>query len=143
MSTVSKPSFKSIGLDKGASIDDTIKIVDEHAKTHNVPKVVFPASAAAVEKVTAPSEAASVTPISDVSGFQGSRRRKGKANPNTDAPSPVKRMAVDLPLYLISAIREKAAKDDITVRYIITRALRKDGFNVESRDLIEDGRREQ
>ncbi len=51
-------------------------------------------------------------------------------------------MAVDLPVYLISAIRKRAAEDETTIRYLITRALRKDGFSVESRDLIEDGRRE-
>lgn len=125
---VIKPALRSLALDQ------TAKIVEQHAKEQGIKTLVAtgdtPTEAAPAPKVAVPLEQPQV-----------GRRGKGGTTP-AQTQSPVRRMAVDLPVYLISAIRKRAAEDETTIRYVITRALRKDGFPVESRDLIEDGRRE-
>lgn len=125
-----KPTLRNLALDQ------TAKIVEEHAKEQGIKTLV--ATGAAVAEVPA---AAKVEDAQAADQVQS--RKRGKGSPSAaQAQSPVRRMAVDLPVYLISAIRKRAAEDETTIRYVITRALRKDGFPVESRDLIEDGRRE-
>lgn len=128
MNTV-KPALRSLVLDQ------TAKIVEQHAKEQGI-KTLVATGEAPPEAAPTPS-----APPAPVEPAQPRRRGKGSAS-STQSQSPARRMAVDLPVYLISAIRKRAAEDDTTIRYVITRALRKDGFSVESRDLIEDGRRE-
>jgi hypothetical protein len=125
-----KPALRSLALDQ------TAKIVEQHAKEQGI-KTLVPTGEVAPEVIAPPK----VEPAPQAELPQPRRRGKGSATP-VQAQSPVRRMAVDLPVYLISAIRKRAAEDETTIRYVITRALRKDGFPVESRDLIEDGRRE-
>lgn len=125
---VTKPALRNLALDQ------TAKIVEEHAKEQGIKTLVTTGETAPV--TVAPK-------VEQAQTEQVQVRRRGKGNtPAAQAQSPVRRMAVDLPVYLISAIRKRAAEDETTIRYVITRALRKDGFPVESRDLIEDGRRE-
>jgi hypothetical protein len=125
-----KPALRSLALDQ------TAKIVEQHAKEQGIKTLVTTGDAA--PEVVAPPK---VEQALQAEQPQPRRRGKGSATP-AQTQSPVRRMAVDLPVYLISAIRKRAAEEDTTIRYVITRALRKDGFPVESRDLIEDGRRE-
>lgn len=126
--TTAKPALRSLGLDQ------TAKIVEQHAKEQGIKTLVTTGEG--------PSDSPAAI-VEQPPAAQLHPRRKGKGS---TAPalsqSPVRRVAVDLPVYLISAIRKRAAEDDTTIRYVITHALRKDGFLVETRDLIEDGRRE-
>ena len=128
--TTTKPALRNLALDQ------TAKIVEQHAKEQGIKQLV-PTGEVAPEAVGAPK----VEQPPQAEQPQSRRRGKGSAT-TAQAQSPVRRMAVDLPVYLISAIRKRAAEDETTIRYVITRALRKDGFPVESRDLMEDGRRE-
>lgn len=125
-----KPALRNLALDQ------TARIVEQHAKDNNIKTLVLTGEAA-TETVAIPK----LEQVAPADHQQARRRGKGSATA-AQTQSPVRRMAVDLPVYLISAIRKRAAEDETTIRYLITRALRKDGFSVESRDLIEDGRRE-
>jgi hypothetical protein len=128
--TAIKPALRSLALDQ------TAKIVEQHAKEQGLKTLVTTGEAPAAPVTTPTPEQ-----VSPVEPTPIRRRGKGSAA-SVQSQSPVRRMAVDLPVYLISAIRKRAAEEETTIRYVVTRALRKDGFTVESRDLIEDGRRE-
>ncbi len=134
---VSKPSFKPIDLKKIQTV------VDEFSAEKNVPALSFPAVApvapvpsptpapAPVEEGTAaPAEANAPKPVVK-------RVRK------SSQPAPVRRLAVELPDYLFTAISKKAAEEGTTQRYIILDALRAHGFLVNDIDFSEDGRRVQ
>ncbi len=47
----------------------------------------------------------------------------------------------DLPDYLAEALRVEAAKSRSTLRYLILKALKNDGWKVDEGDIVEDGRR--
>lgn len=131
MSQSNKPMLRSL------SLDQTAKVVEQHAKEQGIKTLVTTGNLAQNENPVA-----LVETISTAAPAKSRARGKGsKAQSQTQ--SPVRRMAIDLPVYLISAIRKQAAEDETTIRYVITRALRKDGFTVEAQDLIEDGRRER
>ena len=46
-----------------------------------------------------------------------------------------------LPEYLLDAVREKAKKDQSTIRYEIMRGLRRVGYEVRNEDMVKDARR--
>lgn len=129
-----KPALRPVDFAAAA------RIVEEHSKEQGIPTLVKTGRAPAAMAETPAATAAAPEPAKS----PDAPAKKGKAVKSAEAQtlSPVKRMAVDLPLYLISEIRKRAADDDTTIRYIITRALKKDNFKVEPQDLIEDGRRE-
>lgn len=125
MSTSTKPMFKPLDL-------SVVEKVSAFAEAQNVPKLVFPKDQPPAEEgaTSSPQPVAEVAP-----------RRKPRAA--TAAPSPVRRLAVDLPEYLIREIADRAHNNETTNRYEITKALHKAGFHVEPADLKEDGRRER
>ncbi len=45
-----------------------------------------------------------------------------------------------LPGYLSKELKLKAVTDDVSVRFLVMKALKADGFHIEDADLIEDGR---
>ena len=55
------------------------------------------------------------------------------------AATPLKRLAVELPAYLVDDIHERALGS--TARYVVLDALKKAGFHVAAADLVQDGRR--
>jgi hypothetical protein len=126
MSTT-KPTFKTINF--GA-----LDAADKFAKANNVPDIVFPdqAGEGVSPKLPAPT---GVTPLS-----LAARPRKAK-QPEPALPSPIRRLHVELPDYLVRAIGDKAHATQTTNRYVITQALQKAGFYVAAEDLKEDGRR--
>ncbi len=126
MSTA-KPSFKTINF--GA-----LDAADKFAKANNVPDIVFPDQAGEGASRESPVPAV-VTPLPQVS-----RTRKAKI-PEPAMPSPIRRLHVELPDYLVRAIGDKAHATQTTNRYVITQALQKAGFYVAAEDLKEDGRR--
>ena len=143
MSSVAKPSLRKLDFTAAS------KIVEEHAQEQGIPTLVKPGSVtqltpAAPAQAQAQAQAQEVTPPAEPSNPSKPAAKKGKGTRTSEAAhqTPVKRLAVDLPLYLITEIRQRAATEDTTIRFIITRALSKDKFKVEPQDLIEDGRRE-
>lgn len=126
MSTT-KPTFKTINF--GA-----MDAADRFAKANNVPDIVFPDQAGEGPSSESPVPAV-VTPLP-----QASRPRQAK-QPEPSLPSPIRRLHVELPDYLVRAIGDKAHATQTTNRYVITQALQKAGFYVAAEDLKEDGRR--
>lgn len=115
-----KPSFKAIDFKQITSA------VESFAKDEGVPGLIYPAHA--------PAEEASPSP-------QAPPRAKPAQQPTLASSSPVKRLAVDLPVYLMKALGDRAHAQDVTVRYLILKALQNDGYVVQAQDLKADGRR--
>lgn len=118
-----KPVFKVIKFD-----ETTAAAVDAFATQRDIPALVFPK-----DREGKGSDAANVTPppLPKVG-------RKAKAAPKPETV--VKRLAVELPAYLVKDVGDKAHATGVTVRFIVATALRKAGFRVEDDDLKEDGR---
>ena len=124
MST-NKPAFKAIDF-------GVIAAADKFAKQNGIPEIVHPGSEGeGVEAIES-----NVAPLSS-----STRLRKVKAQPEPALPSPSRRLAVELPEYLVKAIADKAHVNETTNRYVVTQALQKAGFYVAPEDLKEDGRR--
>ena len=51
------------------------------------------------------------------------------------------RMTLDAPQYLIDEIKIKAAQERTTVRFLLMKALRAQGYHVDEPDMIEDLRK--
>lgn len=130
---VSKPTFKPIDLKKMQSV------VDEFSAEKNVPALSFPA-VAPVAAVPVPAPA----PVEEGSAPDASEPKPvAKRVRKSSQPAPVRRLAVELPDYLFTAISKKAAEEGTTKRYIVLEALRAHGFVVNDIDFSEDGRRVQ
>jgi len=79
----------------------------------------------------------------DLSGGIGMPKSKIKSSKNEDKEQDVKLDYINLglPEYLLDAVREKANKDQSTIRYEIMRGLRRVGYEVRSEDMVKDARR--
>lgn len=67
-----------------------------------------------------------------------------KQAPRTPQPTPrtrIKSMNLELPDYVMRALKEMALRDDCSVRHIIMRSLAKEGIPIQPADMIADGRR--
>jgi len=53
----------------------------------------------------------------------------------------LEKLTIELPRYLADALRRAAVERRTTARHLVMLALRTDGFAVEDRDLVPDGRR--
>lgn len=122
MTTPAPRQFKSLDLSKIKSA------VGEVAKENDVPKLVHPSVPAVPAISDDASPALQLTPA---------KRAARKNN-----PAPVKRVAVDLPDYLVKAITKQHAEQGVTKRYLYLQAFRAAGYTVNDVDMLEDGRRE-
>ncbi|MFD0986104.1 hypothetical protein [Methyloligella solikamskensis] len=59
----------------------------------------------------------------------------------TKPRAPSVTIRTDVPDYLAQAMRIEAAKSRSTLRYLILKALKNDGWKIEDGDIVEDGRR--
>jgi hypothetical protein len=121
-----KPTFKTIDF-------NVIAAADKFAMDNGVGKLVFP------KQVDESGEGSAPAPISEPAAKTAAPQRALKPEPAL--LSPVKRMAVELPEYLVKAVSDKAHVSETTIRYVVTHALQKAGFFVAAADLKEDGRR--
>jgi hypothetical protein len=131
MTSSAKPLMRPSLSSHRPSFEVVSQAVNEHAAERGIPTSVPtpPPSAKDQEQSTTPA----VVKIT--------KKEKGAATAE-QTQSPTKRLSVDIPDYLRAQLRKKSADTDNTIKYLICRALKKDGFHVEPRDLIEDGRRE-
>ncbi|MEZ5773693.1 MAG: hypothetical protein R3D33_02965 [Hyphomicrobiaceae bacterium] len=60
-----------------------------------------------------------------------------RANPST----PLGRLTLELPVYLCTEIRMRAASETCSARYLVMKALKEAGFRIDEADLITDARR--
>ncbi|MEQ1647051.1 MAG: hypothetical protein ABL901_03495 [Hyphomicrobiaceae bacterium] len=74
------------------------------------------------------------------------RREKSREPlPAKAAPvrSSLEKLTIELPSYLMDALRRSALDERTTVRHVVMLALQKKGFKVEKSDLVPDGRRQR
>lgn len=122
MTTPAPRQFKSLDLSKIKTV------VGDVAKENDVPKLVHPS----VPNSSATNDDAPVAPQPTAA-----KRATRKNN-----PAPVKRVAVDLPDYLVKAITKQHAEQGVTKRYLYLQAFRAAGYAIQDVDMLEDGRRE-
>lgn len=74
----------------------------------------------------------------------------GRSKPRSPAPiksapvrPPLEKLTIELPSYLMDALRRSALDERTTVRHVVMLALQKKGFKVEKADLVPDGRRQR
>lgn len=125
-----KPTFKSIDF-------NVIAAADKFAKDNGVGELVFP------KQVDASGEGSATRPPLPAVATPAPLPRAASPKPQPDPVplTPIKRMAVELPEYLVKAVADKAHASETTIRYVVTHALQKAGFFVAAADLKEDGRR--
>lgn len=135
MTSPAKPLMRPSLATQRPSLETITQAVNEHAAERGIPTVVpTPSPAAEVQEHSA-TTSESVVKIAPT--------KKGKGTVAADeTQAPTKRLSVDIPDYLRDELRKRSANTNNTIKYIICRALKKDGFQVEARDLVEDGRRE-
>lgn len=130
---------------KPMNVEQFKKAVQTVAKEDNVPSLSFPREEGGATDLSPPQtqEAAptpAVTAPAPVTDLVQPQRRPRPVR--KVAPAPTERVAVDLPVYLIDAIRKKAAEDNVTRRYLYLKAFRSAGFTIQDVDMMEDGRRD-
>lgn len=112
------------------SLDQIRQAATDFAKKADIPTLTYPsANQAASPSAPADTSATNVTPI---------RKRVRKQE-----PTPIKRVSLDLPAYLIKQISKKAWEEGCTKRFIFLQAFRAIGFNINDIDFQEDGRRDE
>ncbi len=135
-SPANRPFMRPSLSDDRGSFADVSKAVNEHAAERGIPTVVPTPSPSAQQD-----QEQSTLPSASVVKTSNAKKGKG-ARTSEQAQSPTKRLSVDIPDYLRAELRKRAGDGENTIKYLICRALKKDGFHVEARDLVEDGRRE-
>lgn len=130
MSAPLKPTFRPTGI-ANIDIDAAVKLVEEHSKENNIKSLTATGTPPAPKPVEKPAEVQA--PVA---------KPQKTSQAQAESKVTIRRLSVELPDYILTAVKRRAAEEDTTIRYIISRALRKDGFKFESGDLVEDGRRE-
>jgi hypothetical protein len=52
--------------------------------------------------------------------------------------TPLEPLRIDVPEYLARELRVRCAEDKVTIAYLVMKALQKDGFRIEDKDLVKD-----
>jgi len=80
----------------------------------------------------------------DISQQRGGGQGRGDIEPAPDAPTPrtrMKAMNLELPDYVMQQLKERAIREDCSVRHIIMKGLAGEGIAIRAHDMITDGRR--
>lgn len=64
-----------------------------------------------------------------------------KASPDTMPRTDMKSLNLQLPGYVWTDLKIRAAQQQVSLRHVVMSALRKDGITIRDEDMIEDGRR--
>jgi hypothetical protein len=111
-----RPAFQKIEMEAGAdcSADHDQNLdrrLDQKARQKGIPSLVIPANEKAAPSLP--------------------------AAPRT----PTKTLNIELPDYLWIELKKRAAGQMISLRHLIMTLLRDNGYEIDERDMIEDGRR--
>lgn len=141
MNTHAKPvSTPTKRLDLG--LKQVLNAAREVAHEDNVPTHTYPRDAAqstrsASTATPSPEPVASESGVSTPAKLPVTTLPPAERKPKAPQRAPVKRYSVDLPLYAIADIREKAHKANQTKREYILNALNKGGIAIKSIDIRE------
>lgn len=113
--------------------------VTRHAIARDIPTLTPPQPRVPDATVVEPASAALAAKITPGTSANAARTSAApKAGP-TRRPDQVTHNFL-LPSYLSKDLKMKAVTDDVSVRFLVMKALRADGFHIDDADLIEDGR---
>jgi hypothetical protein len=79
-------------------------------------------------------------PVANSGGGKRKQPAAGKAPP---VRSPLEKLTIELPNYLMDALRRSALDERTTVRHVVMLALKAKGFELLEPDLVPDGRRQR
>lgn len=145
MTTTAVSSSPTKRLDLG--IKQAMDVAKELAKADNVPSLKYPQNTVAAPAAQ-PSEPAPAANTPSGSETTGGKAPKSNVTPLGNVAekkqkaahrAPVKRFSVDLPLYAIEDIREKAHRAKLTKREYILAALNRGGITIKDIDIREPG----
>lgn len=130
---MSSPNFKSIDL-------GVKSIIDDFAKGKGVPTLTFPDDA---KVATADETSVATVPAPEPAVHRQPKAEKRKpASPDHQSAAPTRRLAAELPNYLVKAVQDQAHENGTTIRFVLADALRQAGFFVAEVDLRKDMRRD-
>lgn len=125
--------FKSLDLTKAYAV------IDDFAANNNVPDLQFPNQQGA-DVVAMPAPATDGNKAVPVKGEKARKASKRSNTPEEEGPL-TRRMTLDLPTYLFSAIARRGFDQSACAKYVILQALQADGFEINPDDMTKDGRR--
>lgn len=131
--TAAKIQPKRMALGIVPEVQKTMDAVKEVAVATNIPTQHFPSNRAPTQQAPAEDSrhaAGNVQPIHPAAPLQDRKARGPK-------PAPVRRYSVDLPLYLIDEIGDKAHKQRIKKRIFILNCFKAAGLTVKDIDVSE------
>ncbi len=129
---------------KDVDLRQAFAAVDDHAEKHGVPDLTFPdgKGTADVVPINGAPTLADVTTPAPKAPIKPASLRKAKKQTQIEEEGPaVRRMTVDLPAYLFSAIYRRGFEQGACAKYVILQALHSDGFEIKPEDMTKDGRR--
>lgn len=124
---------KRMGLGISPEIQKTMDAVKEVAVATNIPTQHYPSSRAPAQQTPADDAKPAASNVQTFQPAPPTQERKARG----PKPAPVRRYSVDLPVYLIDEIGDKAHKQRIKKRVFILNCFQKAGLTVKDVDLNE------
>lgn len=132
---MTRPPFRSISAPLDVDDAALAKVADKMG----VPTLVPPAPPVGADHgPKPPTPSALSTPSAAAKSVVRPKRAAPAARP---ARPLIDKLTIELPGYLVDAVKRRALDQRSTARHVILLALRDAGFQVEAEDLIPDGRR--
>lgn len=131
-----KTQPKRMALGIPPEIQKTMDAVKEVAVATNIPTHHFPSDRAAAQQAAVPESADAGGNVRPLQPTTQERKARGPK------PAPVRRYSVDLPVYLIDEITDKAYRKKCKKRLLILNTFKDAGFTVKGIDL-EEGRADE
>lgn len=150
MNAPAKPVFATVGFKNKKpppNVDAIIKESNALAAEDGIITILSSETAPAPEASAAAPEAA--TPMTTTRTKSKMAPRKARRPVVTDTPPAMRRLTAELPAYVVQELFDRAhdltrdaGHGTVTVRFLLLKALEKDGYHVDPEDLMEDRRRD-
>jgi hypothetical protein len=132
-----RPAFRDIA--PPLDVDDgALKKLADHM---NVPVLRTPEARPAVHRQETPQDAPTPEPASPPPKAKDPPAAKKTAIAPAPRRTGIESLTIELPAYLIDAIKRDALDHRSSARYVVMLALQKAGFKIDEADLVPDGRR--
>lgn len=133
-----RPSFRDIAPPLDVDDGSLTKLADQLA----VPKLVKPAPEPPIAGQEPPQDAPKPAPRSSTAVKPGNApAAKKSAAASISRQATVDSFTIEIPRYLIHAIKRDALDRDASARYVVMLALQKAGFEIDEADMVPDARR--
>jgi hypothetical protein len=133
-----RPSFRDIAPPLDVDDGSLAKLADQLA----VPKLVRPTAEPSIAGQQPVQDAPKPIPRSSPAAKPENAPAAQKNAPaSISHPSAVDSFTIEMPRYLIHAIKRDALDRDTTARYVVMLALQMAGFEIDAADMVPDARR--